>query len=131
MKNPSKCIAALFLMSSLTSCYNSHNANDILGKWKGVYTENCSTSQRVSAVEIQFNNDKTFVAVITPPDGKPEMTAGTYVVERYQLIFITNKKERDVQKIEHISDGEYEATFQNERCSGSTKLRKVKDEPSK
>jgi len=117
--------AALFLMITTSSCYNSHNAENIIGKWKGTYTENCGTAARLSSVEIEFTGDKKFTAKITPPDGPAAMTTGTYIIERYRLIFINNRKERDVQKIEDISETMYNGSFTNERCTGTTKLRKI------
>jgi hypothetical protein len=117
-------LAALLLSIALSSCYNSQNEENIIGKWKGVYTENCASAIRTSSVEIEFTADKKFTAIITPPDSKPAMTTGTYHVERYRLIFINNRKERDIQKIETLSEVQYEGSFSNERCSGTTKLRK-------
>ena len=126
MKKLSKHITlVLCLMVLLSSCYNSKNSEQIIGKWKGTYIENCPPTMRTSSVEIEFKEDKTFTAIITAPHEKPAMTSGTYVMQRYQLIFINNRKERDIQKIEFISDAQFEGSFSNDRCNGTTKLRKV------
>lgn len=118
-------IAALCVSATLTSCYNSHNAEYIVGKWQGTYHENCGDASRLSSVEIEFTADKKFTASIKPADGKAAVTTGNYIIERYKLIFMGDRKERDVQKIEKITETQFEGSFTNSGCSGTTRLLKV------